>query len=120
VEQEKTSSERLKNLMSLLVSDWRPTPRQVLWGIRIGIVLSLLIAIGYRYGITLWDWMNLLIIPAVIAAGGLWFNGQQRERDLEVENERAQDEALQAYLEQMGQLLIDKDRPCSERVQVTT
>jgi hypothetical protein len=35
----------------------------------------------------------------------------QRERELEVENQRAQDAALQAYLDQMGQLLLDKDRP---------
>ena len=32
-------------------------------------------------------------------------------RELEVESRRAQDEALQAYLDQMGQLLLDKDRP---------
>jgi uncharacterized protein YjbI with pentapeptide repeats len=35
----------------------------------------------------------------------------RRERELEVESQRAQDEALQAYLDQMSQLLIDKDRP---------
>jgi hypothetical protein len=38
----------------------------------------------------------------------------QRERELEVENQRAQDEALQAYLDQMSQLLLDKDRPLRE------
>jgi hypothetical protein len=42
-------------------------------------------------------------MPAVIEA--------RRERELEVENQRAQDAALQAYLDQMGQLLLDKDRP---------
>jgi uncharacterized protein YjbI with pentapeptide repeats len=78
------------------------------------------VLIGYRYGITLWDWIKLLIVPAVIAGGGLWFNRQQQdrqredeqrqqERGLEIENQRAQDEALQAYLDQMSQLLIDKD-----------
>jgi uncharacterized protein YjbI with pentapeptide repeats len=35
----------------------------------------------------------------------------QRERELEVENRRAQDAAVQAYLDQMSQLLTDKDRP---------
>jgi hypothetical protein len=70
---------------------------------------SLLIAIGYPYGITLWDWAKLLIVPAVIAGGGLWFNAQQREREQQLANERAQDEALQAYLDQIGQLLFDKD-----------
>jgi hypothetical protein len=71
---------------------------------------------------TFWDWMKLLIVPAVIAAGGLWFNRQQQERQrederrqqergLEIESQRAQDEALQAYLDQMSQLLADEKRP---------
>jgi len=58
----------------------------------------------------------------VIAGGGLWFNRQQRERELEtarqqrereveIADRRAQDEALQAYLDQIGHLLLDKDRP---------
>jgi hypothetical protein len=84
--------------------------------------LTIAILIGYRYDITLWDWIKLLIVPAVIAGGGLWFNRQQRERELEtarqerereveIAERRTQDEALQAYLDQMGQLLLDKDRP---------
>jgi hypothetical protein len=83
--------------------------------------LTIAILIGYRYDITLWDWIKLLIVPAVIAGGGLWFNRQQRERELEtarqqwereveIAKRRTQDEALQAYLDQMGQLLLDKDR----------
>jgi len=114
VEPEKTPRERIEDLISLVVPDWRPTPRQVLWGIRIALVLAVLVAIGYAYGIILWDWLKLLIVPAVIAIGGLWFNHQQQERGLEVENQRAQDEALQAYLDQMSQLLLDTDRPLRE------
>jgi hypothetical protein len=41
------------------VPEWRPTLRQVLWTIRIAIVLGVLIAIGHSYGITLWDWIKL-------------------------------------------------------------
>jgi hypothetical protein len=81
VEPEKTPRGRAENLKRGLVSDWRPTPQQGLWAIRIGIALGLLVAIGYPYGITLWDWAKLLIVPAVIAAGGLWFNAQQRDRE---------------------------------------
>jgi len=58
-----------------------------------------------------WGWTKLLVVPAVIAAVGLWFNRQQQERALEVERQRAQDEALQAYFDQMGQLLLGKDPP---------
>ena len=116
----KSPRERAGNLISLLVSDWRPTPRQVMWSIRFGVVSSIVLVIGYFYDITLWDWMKLLIVPAVIASGGLWFNRQQQERQreddqrqqqrgLEIEDQRAQDEALQAYLDQMSQLLIEED-----------
>ncbi len=104
-------------------SRWRPTRRQLLWA---GAAVALMIGavlIGYRYGITLWDWIKLLIVPAVLAGGGLWFNRQQRERELEIAREqreqevtiaeqRTQDEALQAYLDQMSDMLLpNKDRP---------
>jgi hypothetical protein len=103
MEQEpKTPRERAEDLIRLLVPDWRPTPQQVVWAIRIGIFLGLLVAIGYYYEITIWDWMKLLIVPAVIAAGGLWFNRQQRERELHIADQRSQDEALQAYLDEIS------------------
>jgi uncharacterized protein YjbI with pentapeptide repeats len=57
---------------------------------------------------TLWDWLQLLIVPAVLAAGGVWFNLRQDRRARRAEDLRAQDEALQAYLDQMSELLIDK------------
>jgi hypothetical protein len=86
-----------------------PTPRQLLWAIRIGIVLSLLVAIGYAYEITLWDWATLLIVPAVIAAGAAWFNQQQRERELDIAERRTQDEALEAYLDRMADLILHEN-----------
>src|SRR5215217_6840055 len=58
-----------------------------------------------------WDYLELLIVPAALAVGVYWLNRAQRERELEVENERARDVALEAYLDQMSQLLFDKDRP---------
>jgi uncharacterized protein YjbI with pentapeptide repeats len=88
-------------------SRWRPSRRQVRWASGIVAISVVFILIGYRYGITLWDWLELLIVPAVIAAGGLWFNKQQRERELETADRRARDEALQAYFNQMSQLLLD-------------
>ncbi len=99
-------------------SRWRPTRRQVLWAGGIAALAFLIIVIcGYLFGWqwtglpkqTLWDWLKLLIIPAVLAGVGLWFNRQQREQELQTADIRAQDEALQAYLDQIGQLLLDKD-----------
>jgi hypothetical protein len=50
---------------------------------------------------TLWDWLELLVVPVTIAVfttvGGAWFTRQ-----------RAQDTALEAYLDKMSGLLIDK------------
>jgi hypothetical protein len=56
--------------------------------------------------------VKLLIVPAVIAAGGVWFNRQQRERERAIAEHRTQDEALQAYLDQMSDTLLPKtDQP---------
>ena len=105
----KTVRKQAEDLLSLLVADWRPTPRQVLWAVRIAVVLSLMVAIGYFYNITLWDWIKLLIIPGAIAAAGVWFNQQQREREQDIAQQHTQDEALQAYLDHISQLLTDKE-----------
>jgi hypothetical protein len=114
---------------------------------------------GARYfGIAdkkIWDYLDLLIVPAALAIGVYLLNraqererqaqeeqrererkaeaeqrerereaieearrkrereaqAAQRKRELEVESQRAQDAALRAYLDQMSQLLTDKDRP---------
>jgi uncharacterized protein YjbI with pentapeptide repeats len=67
---------------------------------------------------TVRNWLELLVVPLVLLGIGLLFQIQQsevEERRLEaaqhIEEQRAQDEALQTYLEQMGQMLLDKDRP---------
>ena len=70
-----------------------------------------------------WEYLQLagtLAIPGVIAFGTLWFTGQQNEQqrlieerraqaDRELEDQRAQDAALQAYLDQMSTLLLEED-----------
>lgn len=58
---------------------------------------------------TLWDLLQLLIVPLVLAAGGLWFTVQQEARQQQLEADRADDAALQAYLDQMSTLLVEKD-----------
>jgi hypothetical protein len=94
----------------LETSKWLPTTQEqrLVWAIRIAVVLGVLVAISYEFDKTLWDWLKLLIVPAVIAAGAAWFNQQQRKRELEIADSRAQDEALQAYLGEMSELLLEK------------
>jgi uncharacterized protein YjbI with pentapeptide repeats len=69
-------------------------------------------------GMTVRDWLPIvgaLLIPVVIAAGTWWITWQQgkiedqraqAERDLV--NRQAQDAALQAYLNQMTELILDR------------
>jgi len=82
-------------------------------------------------GKTLWDWMELLIVPIVLALGGLWFSQQAREAERKAEDRRSQAEreiqerhaqtereiatdhqreaALQMYFDRMTELLFEKD-----------
>ena len=55
---------------------------------------------------TLWDWLQLFIVPLALAAIGLWFSAQQDTRQQLLEEQRAQNAALQAYLDQMSQLML--------------
>ena len=80
---------------------------------------------------TLWDWMQLLIIPLALAAIALLFNRSERirqdkladrrekearlieerrekEADL-IERRRTQDSSLQSYLDEMAQFLLYRD-----------
>jgi uncharacterized protein YjbI with pentapeptide repeats len=57
---------------------------------------------------TFWDWLKLLIVPAVLALGGYLFTRSENRRTQDIANQRAQYEVLQAYLDKMSQLLIDE------------
>jgi uncharacterized protein YjbI with pentapeptide repeats len=60
----------------------------------------------------MWDWLDLLIVPVVLAIGGYLFNSSQNRATEVAAERRAQDDALQAYLDKMSDLLItEKDRP---------
>jgi hypothetical protein len=80
---------------------------------------------------TLWEWLGLLFVPAMLAVGGFLINRWQKKRDEEIQQaqkqrdekiqqaqkqreqmaakERAQDERLGAYLDQMSNLMVDKE-----------
>src|SRR5918995_3725303 len=64
-------------------SRWQPSRTQLLWAGATAGLLTIAILIGYRYGISLWDWIKLLVVPGAIAGVGLWFNRQQQERQRE-------------------------------------
>jgi len=66
---------------------------------------------------TLWDFLQLLIVPLALAGIGYWFTAQQDARQGEIEEQRAQDAALQAYLDQISTLLLEEKDLRNERMQ---
>jgi uncharacterized membrane protein len=76
---------------------------------------------------TLWDWMQLLFIPVVLAIAGFWFNHRERKAaEFRAENERnaaelraiterdiaddnQHEKVLQEYIDKMSELLLHED-----------
>jgi pentapeptide repeat protein len=74
---------------------------------------------GYLRAKTLWDLLDLLIVPIVLAGVGYFFNRTQQNNteitadkrattEREIAEQRSQDAVLDTYLNQMAELLIDK------------
>jgi uncharacterized protein YjbI with pentapeptide repeats len=104
------------------------------------LIIALIVAIILTYifninvsglhGKTLWDWLQLLIIPAVLAVGGYLFNytmsknernaadrRNQTEREIAQDNQR--ETALQEYIDKMSELLLhEKLRSSTEEDEV--
>jgi hypothetical protein len=115
-EKPRTPGERGGELVDLLVGDWRPSEQQILQWVRIAVavgsvllvVLLILYVIGLIFGIPLLNLLTILAIPITVGAAVPLLNWLQKKRELDVEHQRAQDEALQAYLDQMSKLLTDQ------------
>lgn len=65
----------------------------------------------------LWDWLNLLIVPFVLAIGAWWLNKTEKQNERELAEKRAefdrkladdrnQESILQSYLDHMTDLLL--------------
>jgi hypothetical protein len=107
-------------------------------GAVVGVIVVRLVLFGFagKYGFderTLWNYLDVFLVPVVVAAATIWLtvweNRRQlkdqknrRDRELEIEGQRAQDAALQAYLDKMSELLIDgqlrkeEDRYADKRI----
>jgi uncharacterized protein YjbI with pentapeptide repeats len=60
-------------------------------------------------GKTLWDWMQLLIIPVLLAGGLAAFNYSNRENELAIERDSAMESALEKYIDRIEDLLLNYD-----------
>jgi uncharacterized protein YjbI with pentapeptide repeats len=131
---DKTPRERAEDLIRLLVPDWRLTSEQVMWTVRIVIAFVVLQALFVLIGAWLWevlvnyvqpstpsdrkDLINVFVLigagvvgflTATAAVGNLYISRRNLQQQRILEEERAQDDALQAYYKQMGDLLTEHD-----------
>jgi uncharacterized protein YjbI with pentapeptide repeats len=120
---EHIAGDRLLKALGIDPNKWTVGDRRIaLIGIGIGLTIVIIAVGGYVFGWawtgltkpqqrTFWDWLSLLIVPIVLALGGYLFNRSESRRTKEDADQRAQDDALQAYLDHIGELLLDKDKP---------
>src|SRR5260370_811581 len=56
----------------------------------------------------LWDWLQLLIIPLVLAVAALLFNRATTRTEQTIALDKQREDLLQAYLDRMSELLLEK------------
>ena len=82
----------------------------------------------YHPAKTLWDWVDLFIIPGVLVTGAWWLvrtvrsvEGQTAQQRVEAErsiaDERNREAALQTYLDRITELMLHRDLRSSEALQ---
>jgi len=57
---------------------------------------------------TLWDWLQLLIIPLALAIIAISFNRAERKNEQRIASDNQQEAALQEYIKEMSELLLEK------------
>jgi uncharacterized protein YjbI with pentapeptide repeats len=60
-----------------------------------------------RARLTIWDWMSVLTISAAIAGVTVYFTWSQGEQQQNIQEQEAMEASLQAYLDQMTQMILD-------------
>jgi hypothetical protein len=89
----------------------------ILWGLVI-LLLVLFVGLGYTlkplrdvtgfHGHPLWDWIAVGLVSAAIGLVGWQYSRTQRKQEEADTREREQDAALSKYLDQMSNLMIDR------------
>jgi uncharacterized protein YjbI with pentapeptide repeats len=55
---------------------------------------------------TLWDVLDLLIVPLVLAIGAILFNRSEKANEQKITDDRQNEQALQNYLDKMAELML--------------
>ena len=100
-----------------VVTTHRVVPTWMLWVALITLLIAAGIVSGHTIldpkevsgfkNKTIWAWLNLVGVSSAIIIVGWIVTRKQRDRDEAIALEKAQDEALQAYLDQMSNLVVD-------------
>jgi hypothetical protein len=77
-------------------------------------LLLILYFISLLFGLTVWNLLKVLAVPITIGAAVPLLNWLQKRRELDVENQRAQDASLEAYEDKMERLILDSELRKSE------
>ncbi len=90
--------------------------RRFRWFIGACIVIFVLIFANYRFQWTwagfnksLWDWMQLLIIPLALAVIAILFNRADRKNEQKIASDNQQEAALQSYLDRLSELQLKEN-----------
>ena len=62
----------------------------------------------FQRGKTLWDWLQLIIIPLALAVAALLFNIATSRTEQRIALDKHRQDSLQTYLDHMSELLLDK------------
>jgi uncharacterized protein YjbI with pentapeptide repeats len=110
----------LRKLMSILGKVWKALAVVVFFALLIWGALQ-----GYSFawtgfgdytnsndelirGKTLWDWMELFIIPIFLGVGAFLLNRSERNNEREIATDRQSEAALQSYIDRMADLLLNE------------
>jgi uncharacterized protein YjbI with pentapeptide repeats len=63
---------------------------------------------------TLWDWLQLLVIPLALAVIAILFNRSERKNEQRIASDNQQEAALQEYIKEMSEILLEKNLRKSE------
>jgi len=90
-------------------------------------VLLVIVILAYVFNVnvpglrgkTLWDWLQLLIIPAVLAVGGYLFNYTTSKSEREIASDRQREDTLQSYIDKISELMLRENlrESADEKVQ---
>jgi hypothetical protein len=85
-----------------------------IWAIRIAVIVVVLLSVllvlyvvSLLFGKPVWAVLKVLAVPITVGAAVPLLNWLQKKRELEIAERRANDEALQAYLDKMTDLLVN-------------